>query len=78
MGKKLPQEVLEAIQNDNRKALSEMGKVGGKKAGEISKRRADERALQEVVKAEEEEKIIADATAHAEANRIGWDDDYRP
>ncbi len=78
MGKKLPPEVLQAIREDNRNALSEMGKVGGKKAGEISKRHADERALSEAVKAEEEEKNIADATAHAEANRIGWDDDYRP
>ncbi len=58
--------------------LSAMGKAGGTKSGELSKRRADMRALDEVLRAEHEAKRLAELQARAEETRPGWDDEYRP
>lgn len=54
MAKNRPLEVLRAIQEGDEQALSAMGKAGGRKSGELSKRRADLRALEEALRQEEQ------------------------
>lgn len=46
--------------------LSAMGKAGGAKSGELSKQRADMRALDEALHAEHEAKRLDDARKHEE------------
>ncbi|MEN9921798.1 MAG: hypothetical protein RL097_74 [Candidatus Parcubacteria bacterium] len=57
MGKSVPSAVLEAMKNENRAALQAMGRAGGKKAGELSKQRADERDLERILARERSEKL---------------------
>ncbi len=62
-----PPQVLAAKRRKDKKALSIMGKAGNKVA-----------ALNRLLRKFRQQEVLAAAQAHAERNRIGWDEEYRP
>jgi len=81
-----PQHVTDAILRGDYEALSKMGRAGGRKAKKRDRYKEQVEATARspfyefdlAIDASIQEQHLEDAKDHADVNRIGWDDDYRP